>query len=99
MSLGRVAGDGRRHPVLDRPGALACHPHARLHHRCTVERGWPVDPASITIVQGLTMHDSGEDAEDTDDRLEDFVEEKFPEAELEIHEGNQPVYTYLVAVE
>ncbi|AIF66336.1 hypothetical protein GZ22_06660 [Terribacillus saccharophilus] len=46
----------------------------------------------ITVIRG-------EDAEDTDDRLEDFVEGKFPEAELEIHEGNQPVYTYLVAVE
>ncbi|SDC64552.1 hypothetical protein SAMN05421663_103232 [Terribacillus halophilus] len=41
----------------------------------------------------------GEDATKADDRLEDFVEAKFSEAELEVHEGNQPVYTYLVAVE
>ncbi|MFP7494123.1 DAK2 domain-containing protein [Terribacillus saccharophilus] len=46
----------------------------------------------ITVIRG-------EDAESADDRLESFVEDKFPEAELEIHEGNQPVYTYLIAVE
>ncbi|QXE03059.1 DAK2 domain-containing protein [Terribacillus sp. DMT04] len=46
----------------------------------------------ITIIRG-------DDASASSERLESLVEEEFPDSELEIHDGNQPVYTYLVAVE
>jgi uncharacterized protein len=50
------------------------------------------DDELITVIRG-------EDASASGERLEAFIEEEFPDAELEIHDGNQPVYTYLVAVE
>jgi uncharacterized protein len=46
----------------------------------------------ITVIRG-------EEASTSNERLEALIEEEFPDAELEIHEGNQPVYMYLVAVE
>ncbi|SNZ09506.1 hypothetical protein SAMN05421503_1250 [Terribacillus aidingensis] len=46
----------------------------------------------ITVIRG-------EDASASSERLEVLIEEEFPDAELEIHDGDQPVYMYLVAVE
>ncbi|PRO65269.1 DAK2 domain-containing protein [Alkalicoccus urumqiensis] len=33
------------------------------------------------------------------DALASFVEEKFPEVEVEVHEGSQPLYSYIISVE
>src|SRR5690625_3893488 len=51
------------------------------------------DDEILTIIQG-------EDA--TDKEVEDitaYVEDEFPEIEVEVHLGNQPIYTYIFAVE
>lgn len=33
------------------------------------------------------------------EKLQTYVEEQFPNIELEIHEGNQPIYAYIISVE
>ncbi|BBI34519.1 DAK2 domain-containing protein [Cohnella abietis] len=48
------------------------------------------------IVTILTGEDA--DAEQTD-QLEQWLSEKYPNAEVEVHEGGQPLYPYLFAVE
>jgi uncharacterized protein len=42
----------------------------------------------------------GEDATDEDvAALADFIEEKFPDVEIEVHDGDQPLYAFIFAVE
>ncbi|MCD7033820.1 DAK2 domain-containing protein [Metabacillus sp. GX 13764] len=42
----------------------------------------------------------GEDAkQDETDELAAYIEEKFPDAELEIHRGDQPLYSYIFSIE
>ena len=42
----------------------------------------------------------GEDAEGSEvEEITEAVEAKYPDVEVEVHEGNQPVYTYLLSVE
>ncbi|WP_062231694.1 DAK2 domain-containing protein [Fictibacillus sp. FJAT-27399] len=43
---------------------------------------------------------SGEDASDEDtERLVQFIEESFPSVEVEVHEGSQPLYPFIISVE
>ena len=42
----------------------------------------------------------GEDADASEvEEITEAVEAKYPDVEVEVHEGNQPVYTYLLSVE
>jgi uncharacterized protein len=42
----------------------------------------------------------GEDASDSEvAALTDFIEEKFEDVEVEVHEGKQPLYSYIISVE
>ena len=51
------------------------------------------DSEIVTILQG-------EDATDEEvAELVEFVEEKFEDAEVEVHAGNQPVYSFIFSVE
>jgi dihydroxyacetone kinase-like predicted kinase len=51
------------------------------------------DSAIITLLYGEEI--SEEDANE----LKDMVEEKYPDLEVELYYGGQPVYYYLVSVE
>jgi len=51
------------------------------------------DSELVTIIYG-----EGAD-EDTAEELADFIEEHYPDAEVQIVQGDQPVYSYVVAVE
>lgn len=43
---------------------------------------------------------AGEDADDEQtDKLAAYLEERYPDAELEMHQGGQPLYYYLISVE
>lgn len=51
------------------------------------------DSEIVTILQG-------EDATDEEvAELVEFVEENFEDAEVEVHAGNQPVYSFIFSVE
>ncbi|MFD3445461.1 DAK2 domain-containing protein [Microbacteriaceae bacterium 4G12] len=51
------------------------------------------DAEIVTILQG-------EDASDEDiEQLEAFIESTFEDVEVEIHEGNQPLYSFIFAIE
>ncbi|NMA90535.1 MAG: DAK2 domain-containing protein [Amphibacillus sp.] len=51
------------------------------------------DDEILTIIQG-------EDATNEEvEELTEFVEETFPEIEVEVHEGNQPIYSLILSVE
>ncbi|MBD1380006.1 DAK2 domain-containing protein [Metabacillus arenae] len=51
------------------------------------------DDEILTILQG-------QDAKDDEvDSLESFIEEKFPDIEVEVHNGEQPLYAYIFAIE
>ncbi|HET7657410.1 MAG TPA: hypothetical protein VFK37_03895, partial [Bacillales bacterium] len=42
----------------------------------------------------------GSEAEPNEtEELTDFIEERFPEIEVEVHDGGQPVYAYIISVE
>jgi len=42
----------------------------------------------------------GEDVSESDlNALVEYIEEKYEDIELEVHEGNQPIYSYILAVE
>ena len=59
----------------------------------TVEKMIDDDSEILTIIYG-------EDAEASEvEEITEAVEAKYPDVEVEVHEGNQPVYTYLLSVE
>ena len=63
--------------------------------------------ATKALLQDMIDEDSeivtvlvGEDAkQEVVDALEEFVEEQFPDVEIEIHDGKQPLYPFILAVE
>ena len=69
--------------------------------------GTSVDEVTTYLIEGMVDEDSGlltlyygsyvskEDAE----KLCDALTEKFDELEVELHEGGQPIYYYIVSVE
>ena len=59
----------------------------------TVEKMINDDSEILTIIYG-------EDAAASEvEEITEAVEAKYPDVEVEVHEGNQPVYTYLLSVE
>ncbi|WP_416826887.1 DAK2 domain-containing protein [Ectobacillus polymachus] len=51
------------------------------------------DSEIVTILQG-------EDVDDAElEKLKAFMEEEFPEVEVEVHKGNQPLYPFIISVE
>ena len=59
----------------------------------TVDKMIDEDSEILTIIYG-------EDAEASEvEEITEAVEAKYPDVEVEVHEGNQPVYTYLLSVE
>ena len=59
----------------------------------TIEKMISDDSEILTIIYG-------EDAEASEvEEITEAVEAKYPDVEVEVHEGNQPVYTYLLSVE
>ncbi len=59
----------------------------------TIEKMIDEDSEILTIIYG-------EDAEASEvEEITEAVEAKYPDVEVEVHEGNQPVYTYLLSVE
>ena len=59
----------------------------------TIEKMINDDSEILTIIYG-------EDAEASEvEEITEAVEAKYPDVEVEVHEGNQPVYTYLLSVE
>lgn len=59
----------------------------------TVEKMIDDDSEILTIIYG-------EDADASEvEEITEAVEAKYPDVEVEVHEGNQPVYTYLLSVE
>ena len=63
--------------------------------------------ATLATIDKMTDDDSeiltiiyGEDADASEvEEITEAVEAKYPDVEVEVHEGNQPVYTYLLSVE
>ena len=51
------------------------------------------DSEILTVIVGENVE------QDVVDTIEEFVEEQFPDVEIEIHEGNQPLYPFILAVE
>lgn len=51
------------------------------------------DSEILTIIKGE------EATEEQTKALIQFVEEKFPEVEIEIHDGKQPLYQFIFSVE
>lgn len=58
-----------------------------------LEKMMDEDSEIVTIIYG---EDSSEDEAQ---ELADFIEEKFPDAEAEIHDGKQPIYSFILSVE
>lgn len=59
----------------------------------TIEKMINDDSEILTIIYG-------EDADASEvEEITEAVEAKYPDVEVEVHEGNQPVYTYLLSVE
>ena len=59
----------------------------------TVEKMIDDDSEILTIIYG-------DDADASEvEEITEAVEAKYPDVEVEVHEGNQPVYTYLLSVE
>ena len=59
----------------------------------TIDKMIDDDSEILTIIYG-------EDAEGSEvEEIAEAVEAKYPDVEVEVHEGNQPVYTYLLSVE
>ncbi|MFD2760491.1 hypothetical protein ACFSUO_05835, partial [Lentibacillus juripiscarius] len=51
------------------------------------------DDEILTILQG-------EDASDDDVKvIEKYVEDKYEDVEIEVHKGNQPIYSFILSVE
>ncbi|MFC0188936.1 DAK2 domain-containing protein [Fictibacillus aquaticus] len=51
------------------------------------------DSEIVTII-------TGEDTSDQEaEELSDFIESSYPDAEVEVHAGNQPIYSYILSVE
>ena len=47
----------------------------------------------------LTILTGEEENEKVTDELVHFVEESFPDVEIEVHDGKQPIYNYIFSVE
>ena len=59
----------------------------------TIDKMIEDDSEILTIIYG-------EDADASEvEEITEAVEAKYPDVEVEVHEGNQPVYTYLLSVE
>lgn len=58
-----------------------------------LEKMMDEDSEIVTIIFG---EDSSKDEAQ---ELADFIEEKFPDAEAEIHDGKQPIYSFILSVE
>ncbi|OOE11972.1 DAK2 domain-containing protein [Fictibacillus arsenicus] len=58
-----------------------------------LEKMMDEDSEIVTLIYG---EDSSEDEAQ---ELADFIEEKFPDAEAEIHDGKQPIYSFILSVE
>lgn len=59
----------------------------------TIDKMVDDDSEILTIIYG-------EDADASEvEEITEAVEAKYPDVEVEVHEGNQPVYTYLLSVE
>ncbi|OFT01544.1 hypothetical protein HMPREF3106_03130 [Granulicatella sp. HMSC31F03] len=59
----------------------------------TIDKMIDDDSEILTIIYG-------EDADASEvEEITEAVEAKYPDVEVEVHEGNQPVYTYLLSVE
>jgi DAK2 domain fusion protein YloV len=58
-----------------------------------LEKMMDEDSEIVTIIYG---EDSSEDEAQ---ELAGFIEEKFPDAEAEIHDGKQPIYSFILSVE
>lgn len=59
----------------------------------TIDKMVDEDSEILTIIYG-------EDADASEvEEITEAVEAKYPDVEVEVHEGNQPVYTYLLSVE
>ena len=59
----------------------------------TIEKMIDDDSEILTLIYG-------EDADASEvEEITEAVEAKYPDVEVEVHEGNQPVYTYLLSVE
>lgn len=59
----------------------------------TIDKMINDDSEILTIIYG-------EDADASEvEEITEAVEAKYPDVEVEVHEGNQPVYTYLLSVE
>lgn len=59
----------------------------------TIDKMIDEDSEILTIIYG-------EDADASEvEEITEAVEAKYPDVEVEVHEGNQPVYTYLLSVE
>ena len=41
----------------------------------------------------------GQDAEQVTDNMINWIEERYPDVEVEVHEGGQPIYQYFFSVE
>ena len=41
----------------------------------------------------------GQDAEQAADNMINWIEERYPDVEVEVHEGGQPIYQYFFSVE
>lgn len=69
--------------IADRKGATLA----------TIDKMVDEDSEILTIIYG-------EDADASEvEEITEAVEAKYPDVEVEVHEGNQPVYTYLLSVE
>ncbi|TWI55118.1 DAK2 domain-containing protein [Halalkalibacter nanhaiisediminis] len=51
------------------------------------------DSEIVTLLQGEDASD------DSTEQLVDFLEEEYPELEVDVHKGNQPLYSYIISVE
>lgn len=65
-----------------------------------------IDAAKLLLEKVVTEEDevvtvlAGSDSDRNETRaLNDFLEERFPDLEVEVHDGGQPVYTYIFSVE
>ncbi|SHO50332.1 DAK2 domain-containing protein [Anaerocolumna xylanovorans] len=78
-----------------------------LDEKTILSVGSDIGETTFGLVCGLTDEDSelislyyGEEiAEDAAEALAERIREKFPEAEVEVHFGGQPIYYYVLSVE
>ena len=47
----------------------------------------------------ITIYYGADTSEEEADRLEKHLADKYPDVELEVHPGGQPIYYYIISVE